>query len=75
MTYSLEQIDEYLSYNRDILINYCKDLSEKYNKTLSGNCRIEYNLLYPLLFDNLEPAIKIKFFSTFINSKSLRIYI
>lgn len=60
-------MEQFLS-NREELINYCKWLAYKYNKTLEGKYRIKYNSLYPLLFNNLSEEIQKEKYDCFKSS-------
>ena len=52
-------------YNVELL-SYCQYLADMYNETNEGKYRIKYNVLYPLLFNNLSDSKKVEFFNSFI---------
>lgn len=48
--FSEEETEKYLNKNFNSLNDYCQLLANKYNETLDGESRIEYNNLYNLLY-------------------------
>lgn len=71
MKFSLDKIENILNdeSKRNILIDYCKYLTQRYSDTLEGKYRIKYNDLYSLLYQpNLSNSQKFLFFNSFANS-------
>lgn len=52
---------------RATLVRRCRHWANMYNATNEGSYRMKYNLLYPLLFHTLEPAIKLEFFASLLS--------
>lgn len=53
---------------RQELEMYCLWLASTYNQTLSGDHRIKYNDLYPLLFHTLSPEKQKELYQSFTTS-------
>jgi hypothetical protein len=52
--YSQEETERILSQNFHLLNSHCQFLAQKYNETLGGDYRIQYNNLYNLLYSPIS---------------------
>lgn len=66
MTDELNRLDGVMAAHKTTLVTFCKVLAERYDATNSGDERIKYNFLYPLLFRPLDPVIRLTFYHSLI---------
>ena len=64
--YNIDNVNLALEVYSAELLSYCQYLADMYNETNEGKYRIKYNVLYPLLFNNLSDNKKVEFFNSFI---------
>ena len=60
---SEKEVQEILQNHYDELAEYCQALSREYIETLDGDVRIEYNHLYPFLYETISTKKRIELFN------------
>ena len=60
---SEKEVEEILQNHYAELEEYCQALSREYIETLDGDVRIEYNHLYPFLYETISIKKRIELFN------------
>jgi len=72
--FSQEETENYLSDNSNILNDYCQFLANKYDETLDGEYRIQYNNLYNLLYAPITLSKKQELLNSLVVRKTFLRY-
>ena len=72
---SEKEVNEILKNHYTELAEYCEALSREYLQTLDGDVRIEYNHLYPFLYESVSIQKRVELFNKlkikYMSSKGL----
>ena len=60
---SEKEVDEIFKNHYGELEEYCEALSREYLQTLDGDVRIEYNHLYPFLYESVSLQKRVELFN------------
>ena len=60
---SEKEVEEILKNHYGELAEYCEALSREYLQTLDGDVRIEYNHLYPFLYESVSLQKRVELFN------------